>query len=107
MSTTDLDLIRGPVLRPGDPKYDAERAGYNLLVDHRPAIIVGATGAADVMAAVRFAAGHGMPVAVQATGHGVSIPADGAMFINTRRMTGIRVDPSSRTARIEAGVRSG
>jgi FAD/FMN-containing dehydrogenase len=107
MSTTDLDLIRGPVLRPGDPDYDAERAGYNLLVDHHPAIIVGATGPADVMAAVRFAAGRGMPVAVQATGHGVSIPADGAVFINTRRMSGIRVDPPARTARIEAGVRSG
>src|SRR4051812_40987488 len=54
--------VAGPVLTPGDPGYDEERAGHNLLIDDQPAVIVGATGAADVMAAVAFATGHGMPV---------------------------------------------
>lgn len=96
----------GPALVPGDDGYDAERAGYNQIVEHRPALIVGATGPADVMAAVRYARDHDLPVAVQATGHGVSVPADGAVLVNTRRMDGVRVDPATRTARIEAGVRS-
>jgi FAD/FMN-containing dehydrogenase len=67
----------------------------------------GATGAADVMEAVRFAAARGMPVAVQATRHGPSVPADGAVFINTQRMTGVRVDAAAATVRIAAGVRGG
>jgi hypothetical protein len=104
---SDLPQTRGPVLEPGADGFDAEVSGYNLLVPHRPRLVVGATGPADVMAAVRFAAQHGLPVAVQATGHGPSVPADGAVFINTRRMASVRVTPLQRRARIEAGVRWG
>jgi FAD/FMN-containing dehydrogenase len=103
----DLLHTRGPRLDPGQDGFDAEISGYNLLVQHHPALVVGATGAADVMAAVRFAARRGLPVAVQVTGHGPSVPADGAVLINTRRMTGVRVDPAAGTVRVEAGVRWG
>ncbi|MEU4196983.1 FAD-binding oxidoreductase [Kribbella sp. NPDC026611] len=99
------ELVRGPVLYPGSPEYVAECATFNLMVRHHPAVVVGATGVADVMAAVRHAAAHDLPVAVQATGHGVSLPADGALLISTRRMTGAQVDPQTRLARVEAGVR--
>lgn len=92
--------------RPGDPGYDTERTGFNLALDHRPALIVAATGPADVEAAVRLAANDGLPVAVQATGHGVSVPADGAVLISTRRMDGVEIDPEARTAQVEAGVPS-
>lgn len=90
------DRVRGPVLGPGDQGYDAECAGFNQSVQHRPALIVGATEVADVRAAVDFAASHELPVAVQATGHGPSVPADGALLISTRRMTQVRVDPLAR-----------
>jgi UDP-N-acetylenolpyruvoylglucosamine reductase len=103
----DLPHARGPVIRPGDEGFDGETRGYNQLITHRPALVVGVTGPADVMAAVRFAAERRMPVAVQATGHGPSVAADGAVFINTKRMTGVRVDPIANTVRVEAGVRSG
>ncbi|MCI2423779.1 FAD-dependent oxidoreductase [Saccharopolyspora sp. K220] len=59
----------------------------------------------DVTAAVRFAAGHGMPIAVQATGHAPMRPADGALVISTHRIQDVRIDPQARTARIGAGVR--
>ena len=51
--------VRGPVLQPGDPGFDEEIAGFNLA--HRPAVAVavGATCAADVVAAVRYAAATG------------------------------------------------
>ena len=39
-----------------------------------------------------------------ATGHGVGRPCDGGVLINTSRMRGVRVDPVSRTARVEAGA---
>jgi FAD/FMN-containing dehydrogenase len=97
--------VRGPVLRPADDGYDAEREGFQTGWRHRPDVIVGATGADDVRAAVALAAAQGLPVAVQATGHGLSVPMDGGMLISTRRMTGVEVDAAGRTAWIEAGVR--
>ncbi|MFH8630258.1 FAD-binding oxidoreductase [Streptomyces lydicus] len=96
--------VRGPVLLPGDEGYDAECAGFQLALPHRPAVVVGARCADDVAAAVRFAGGRGLPVAVQATGHGRSAATDGGLLISTRRMSGVRVDAAARTARVEAGV---
>lgn len=97
--------VSGPVLLPGDDGYDAERIGYQTLVAHRPAVVVGATGAEDVRLAVEFAAAHALPVAVQATGHSPHPAADGGVLVTTGRMAGVRVDPVGRTARIEADVR--
>ncbi|MGW7023828.1 FAD-binding protein [Streptomyces decoyicus] len=95
---------RGPVLVPGDAGYDAERSGFQRAYRHRPDVIVGAECAGDVVAAVRFARVQGLPVAVQATGHGLSAATDGGLLISTRRMAGVRVDAAARTARAEAGV---
>lgn len=97
--------VQGPVLRPGDDGYDTERAGFQTAWRHRPDVIVGATGAEDVRAAVAYAAEKGLPVSVQVTGHGLAAPFDGGVLISTRRMTGVEVDAASRTAWIEAGVR--
>ena len=98
---------RGRTIFPGDEDYDAERTGWNLTVDHHPAAIVLAEEAGDVAEAVRFAAEADLPVAVQSTGHGASVPADGAVYINTRKLTGLSVAPEHKTARIEAGLRWG
>jgi hypothetical protein len=99
--------LRGRVLLPGEVGYDTERNGWNLIVEHHPVMIVVAAGTEDVVAAVRYAASADLPVAVQATGHGPSVPADGAVLINTRRMTDLEVDPVTATARIGAGVKGG
>ncbi|RKS08020.1 FAD binding domain-containing protein [Nocardiopsis sp. Huas11] len=95
---------QGPVLLPGHREHDLELAGFNLAVDARPALTVGATGPADVRAAVAHAADHALTVDVRATGHGVG-PREGGLLVSTRRMTGVRVDPVARTARVEAGAR--
>jgi FAD/FMN-containing dehydrogenase len=47
----------------GDPAWEAERATFNLLDDQHPAAIAVAEDAADVSAAVRHAAEHGLAVA--------------------------------------------
>ncbi|MFC8147392.1 FAD-binding oxidoreductase [Streptomyces paradoxus] len=97
--------ILGPVLTAKDEDYDAERAGNQTARQHRPEILVGATGPADVQAAVEFAGRHGLPVAVQGTGHALAaVAAEGGVLINTSRMTGVRVDESARTAWVAAGV---
>ncbi|MFE2276719.1 FAD-binding oxidoreductase [Streptomyces sp. NPDC059454] len=104
---TELEGVRGPVLSPGEDRYEQERDAFQTAFRHEPALIVGAADADDVCAAVAHAAAAGLPVAVQATGHGVTVPRRGGLLISTRRMTGVRIDPERREARIEAGVRWG
>ncbi|RMI45640.1 FAD-binding oxidoreductase [Streptomyces triticirhizae] len=97
--------LRGEVFTPGDAEFASELSGFNLIARHRPALVVQAAGAGDVSATVRYAAARGLPVAVQATGHGIAAPADGGVLISTRRMNAVTVDPATRTARVEAGAR--
>ncbi|HVF01112.1 MAG TPA: FAD-binding oxidoreductase [Rubrobacteraceae bacterium] len=97
--------LRGAAYAPGDEGYDGARAAWRLNVDQHPALVVVAEGAADVLAAVRLAREQGLGVGVMATGHGVAAPADGGVLINTSRMKGVHVDPETRTARVEAGVK--
>ncbi|WP_328767802.1 FAD-binding oxidoreductase [Streptomyces sp. NBC_00286] len=96
--------LDGALLPPGTGDYERAQLGFNRIVRGRPAAVVRAADAADVAACVRFAADHGLPLAVQATGHGVSVPADGALLIDTRDMDEVRIDPGTRTARIGAGA---
>ncbi|GAA3309043.1 hypothetical protein GCM10020295_72620 [Streptomyces cinereospinus] len=96
--------IRGRTLYPGDDGFEEACAGWLLTVRHRPAAVVVAADAQDVAAAVRFAARAGHPVAVQSTGHGTSVPATGGVFIATRGLRELSVDPEAGTARIGAGL---
>ncbi|TDV55229.1 FAD-binding oxidoreductase [Actinophytocola oryzae] len=88
----------------GDKGYDDEIAGFQTLVRHQPEMVVAASSADDLAEAVRQARDRGLRVAVQATGHGIRVPADG-LLVTTRRMSGVRVDPDARTAWVEAGAR--
>ena len=101
----DLTTVAGPVLRPGDPGWAEEIAGFNLAWSPTPAVVVGATSTSDIAIAVRYAADNGMRVAVQATGHGLMADLDGSVLVTTRRMTDVVIDPVARTARVQAGVR--
>jgi FAD/FMN-containing dehydrogenase len=101
------ERVAGQVVLPGDPGYDPARFTWNAIVDQHPALVVMAAEAGDVAAAVRFAAGHDLDIAVQGTGHGTIRPADGALLINTAGMAGVAVDPQARTARINAGTKWG
>ncbi|MBF6439003.1 FAD-binding oxidoreductase [Nocardia cyriacigeorgica] len=103
----ELPSFPAPVLRPADAEYATEISGFQTAYQHRPAVVVAARHTEDVRAAVEFAARHRLPVAVQATGHGLSVAAEGGVLISTRRMTGIHIDADAATARIGAGVQAG
>src|SRR3954451_4687133 len=96
--------VAGSVLLPGDAGYDDERAVWNLNHELVPAVIVVPESAADVRAAVTFAAGQHRPVLVKTTGHQIVGPAHGAVVIATRRMNDVVVDGVRRTARVGAGA---
>ena len=106
----DLETLRtaitGDVFTPADDGYDEARQAWNLTTDQRPAVVVMAESAADMVQAVRFARFRGMRIAPQGTGHG-SEPLErieGAMLLRTVRMRGVRIDPAARIARAEAGA---
>ncbi|MFE2546264.1 FAD-binding protein [Actinacidiphila glaucinigra] len=105
----DLDALRqsvvGPVLEPGAQRYEEECATFNLTCALKPAVVVGASGEKDVRAAIRFAARHGMPVAVKSAAHQVVSTAEDGLLITTRRMHRIAIHPENRLVQVEPGVR--
>jgi FAD/FMN-containing dehydrogenase len=103
--STDLTLLS--VLTPGDPAYDAEVAGFQTGFTQRPDLVVAASCAGDVVAAVRHAAARNLSVRAQSTGHGLPGAVEGGMLVTTSRMDGVTIDAAARTARVEAGVRWG
>jgi FAD/FMN-containing dehydrogenase len=100
------EAIRGVVFGPEDAGYDEARAVRNGMIDKRPAVIVRAANAGDVMSAVRFAGDNSLTVAVRGGSH--SVPgfgtADDAVVIDLSAMRGVRVDPMTNTARVEGGA---
>jgi FAD/FMN-containing dehydrogenase len=98
--------FRGELVGPGDAGYDEHRKVWNGSIDRRPGLIARCAGVTDVRAAVRFARGRDLLVAVRGGGHsfpGLSVCDDG-MLIDLGPMKGIRVDPEASTVRAQAGV---
>lgn len=87
-----------------DPGYSVATTGFQTAHPHRPDLVVAARTPDEVMAAVRHAARTGTPIAVQATGHGRRTGTTDGMLISTRGLTELSIDPSTRLARIGAGV---
>jgi FAD/FMN-containing dehydrogenase len=100
------ERVRGPVIGPDDDGYDEARAVYNAMIDRRPAVVVRAANAGDVMAAVDHARDNGLDLSVRGGGH--SVPGfgtnDGGVVIDLSGMRGVRVDPGASTARAEGGA---
>jgi FAD/FMN-containing dehydrogenase len=98
--------VRGPVLRPGEAGYDEARKIWNGLIDRHPKLIVQCTGAADVVDCVNFARENELLLSVKGGGHNVAGNAvnDGGLVIDLSRMSGVHVDPSTRTVRAEGGA---
>jgi FAD/FMN-containing dehydrogenase len=99
--------FRGPIHVPGEPDYDVERGTWSGAIDPRPAVVAVANGASDVQAALLTAREHDLPFAVQATGHGTLVPADGGVLVKTGGMAEVLVDPDRRTVRVGPGARWG
>lgn len=105
----DLDSLRGDVRgivsTPGEASYAQDTAAFNLAQVHHPDAVLGALDAADVQAAVQWAAERGIPLAVQATGHNAAAPMDEGLLINTSRLQDFTLDLEQGTFRAGAGVR--
>src|SRR5512145_2628759 len=80
--------LRGRLIQPGDTDYDAARALYNGMIDKRPRLIARAVDAADAITAVNFARDEGL-------------------VIDLSGLKSVRVDPQTRTVRVDPGCTSG
>ena len=100
------DLVRGDVIIEGDTDYDEARSVHNGMIDKRPAVVVRVMNAGDVVSTVNYARDNGLALSIRGGGH--SGPGfgtnDGGVVIDFSKMRGVRVDPSARTARAEAGT---
>ncbi len=100
-----LEAARGSVVTSHSPEYDQARSVYNAMIDRHPLAVVRAVDVADVRIAVAAARESGLDLAVRAGGH--SVPGfgtvDDGIVLDLSAMRGIRVDPRTRTARVQGG----
>nr|WP_046867832.1 FAD-binding oxidoreductase [Microvirga massiliensis] len=101
--------LRGSFCLPDEAGYDEARTIWNAMIDRRPAAVVRCRGASDVMRAVRFARDNSLLVAVRGGGHNIAGNAvcEDGLLIDLSPMRSVRIDPKSRTARVEPGVTLG
>ena len=101
--------VRGSIIDRDHQDYDRARRVYNAMIDRYPGVIVQAEDALDVVASVRFAAEHQLPLAVRGGGH--SVPGfgtcDDGVVIDLGALRNVHVDPKQRTARIGGGAELG
>src|SRR5271169_6863733 len=98
--------LRGELIEPGDPGYDAARKVYNAMIDRRPRLIARCADVADVMSAVNFGREQKLLVAIRSGGHnagGLGVCDDG-LVIDLSRMSYVRVDPKKKTVQVGGGA---
>lgn len=97
------DAVTGTLLAPGDPTYDdVRRAGP--MPWPSPAVIVLATSTDDIVQAVRFARSQHLSVAVRSSGQRAGAAADGAVLVDTSRLSTVAVNLEGCTAVVGAGA---
>ena len=113
LSSATIDALRGrlrgALCLPGEPGYEQARTIWNAMIDRRPALVVRAVGAGDVIQAVDLARAHGLVLAIRGGGHNIAGNAvcEQGLMIDLSPMKSVRIDPHGRTARVEPGVTLG
>lgn len=104
-----LDTLRsrlsGRLILPGDEQYEPARTPWLRVIDQHPALIVQADSTADIVAAIRFAQEHQLPLGVQTTGHGIAKACDGGLLLNLSHMTNLTIDAATRQAQAGPGLK--
>ncbi len=95
-------------LFPDDPGYAEASTAWNLAAVQRPFAVAVPRDVQSVVRVVRAAAGLGLRIAVQSTGHGAGALAAGdlgrTVLLRMHELTGVTVDPHARTARVTGGT---
>jgi FAD/FMN-containing dehydrogenase len=102
------DRLAGEMIVPGDGAYDAARRVWNKEFVRRPALLVRAADAMDVIHTVDFARDHGLPFAVRSGGHSLAGfgSVDDGVVLDLSRLKGISIDPERQVAWVQPAVTS-
>ena len=105
-ATSLAERLAGEVITPDHPTYETARRVWNGMIDKRPAMIARCADADDVATAIRFAAEHGLPLAVRGGGHNVAGTAvvDDGLVIDLSAMRAVRIDDTRRTVHVQGGA---
>ncbi len=96
--------LEGYAFLPGDEGFESAKFGWNLVVQHQPAIVVSAKSEGDVQTTVRFATTHKLPIAVQATGHGQFKTCLNGLLLNISSLNQVSIDTRAKTAKVGGGT---
>jgi FAD/FMN-containing dehydrogenase len=102
-------LSRSRIVTPEDPGYDEARAVYFTGIRRRPAALVQATDAEEVVRVVSVAADTGVELAVRSGGHSLAGHGvcEGGIVLDVSPLRSLEVDPEGRTAWAGAGWTAG
>jgi FAD/FMN-containing dehydrogenase len=105
-ATLLAEHLRGDVIAPGHPDYEAARRVWNGMIDRRPALIARCADADDVATAIRFASERHLQVAVRGGGHNVAGTAvvDDGLVVDLSAMRAVRIDAAGRTVHVQGGA---
>ena len=100
--------LKGRLLLPSDPSYDAARrvVFWNEATDKRPAMIARCAHVEDIARCVEFARQHDLLVAVRSGGHSTLGwgTCQGGLVIDVSPLKKIRIDPVRRTVQAGPGL---
>lgn len=99
--------LKGRLVMPGSPDYDALRQVVPANYDRRPAALIRVADAADIAAALGFARATDLPLAIRSGGHSAHSSTEGGLVIDLRDLNGIAIDPVARTAWAGTGLTAG
>ena len=97
--------VRGSIIAPGEPGWDAATQAYNLAFTQNPDLVALPETTRDVEEIVRFARAQGLQVAAQRTGHNAQPlgEMDDVILLRTDRLRGVQIDAERRVARVRSG----
>ena len=97
--------LRGNLLLPGNPGYNAARKVLNPAIDKHPAMVIQPIGVTDIRKAVEFAKERNLLLAVKCGGHSYAgkSTCDGGMQIDLSTFRHARVDVANRIAHVAGG----
>ncbi|HET9289013.1 MAG TPA: FAD-binding oxidoreductase [Gaiella sp.] len=97
--------VRGAVIEPGAPGWDAATQAFNLSFTQEPMLVAVPEDEVDVVEIVRYAAANGLQVAPQRTGHNAEPlgAMENVILLRTDKLRGVEIDAQRRIARVRAG----
>jgi FAD/FMN-containing dehydrogenase len=101
-----IPRFNGTLIGPDDDGYGTARQVHNQMIDKRPALIARCESVQDIAAALAYARGEGLEMAVRAGSHAAPgfATTEGGVVIDLSPLKAIHVDPARRIAWVQPGV---